>query len=372
MKKLYIAAAIVLVITMAACNNFAPDPLPDEGPRTMEVNGQTFVKLGIGFSDNSRALFDTMAIAATEWYEVAFFDGTNYFRTAWPDGERGYLWVPVDVNYSGNALIFAGTASRTLLATGRITNIDTTATAIGPTDPAIITGTSRLVTFTLTPLTNNIYGATTPGTSNPATSTFRVTSASPAAGTDITGSIGSFPTVTINTHPYPVYRLGNAATIQATYAIGNIPAGLILAGPSKVIPKILTEHGYYQALDVSGVFTNPPAPTGPIPNPAIPSTPFEITLTTGANAGLLRLSIEVPVFALSVTEQVAGNSTTGTSGVILNEFRPRIWYIRGGISNLSLDMGVAAGSDGGAVLLGVGDYQFQDQSIPGYIEITTQ
>ena len=149
MKKLLFAIAALLVMTTASCGNFT------EGASFIATeDGAAWVKLGIGINTNSntagRALYDDMAKIASERLEAAFFDGTNYYRASWPDGERGYIWVPTGVDYAAlpnRAILFAGTENRILLAVGTAYTLDSNGST-----PTTITAAAKLITFELVPL----------------------------------------------------------------------------------------------------------------------------------------------------------------------------------------------------------------------------
>jgi hypothetical protein len=332
-------------------------------------DGRTLVGLNIGFKGIGRSLTDSIALVAAEQYEVAFyFDDTantqanaNVYRTTWADGQRGTLWVETDnagagVDYGAapnGAILFAGYSNGTLLAVGELTAVDGTTSKT-------ITDASRTVTFALTPLHNDIYAAAT----DPSDSTFKITGGAP-----LTSSLTAFETVTIDGWNYPVYELPtNGAAITATYAVENLPAsGIVLAAAPKVIPKLIEVPEYYKAMDVRGSFTgltySGTSPGTSLPAPVTGVTTFNLGLITQSNEGLIKLCFEIPINAWSIDDGYNKNT-------LLTDVKPGRWFIRGGISNTILDMGVSRDSEGGAVLIGVGTYEMPSKS--GWINVDTQ
>jgi hypothetical protein len=117
-------------------------------------------------------------------------------------------------------------------------------------------------------------------------------------------------------------------------------------------------------MDVTGSFDsamNPPAaPTDPAT--PLPSPPWNLTLNTLTNEGLIKICFEIPVYLVS--KDSGFNQFTGTDDV-----KPGTWYIRGGISNTTLDSGKDRDSDGGAVLVGIGDYEVPSEN--GWLNVDT-
>ncbi|MCL2762536.1 MAG: hypothetical protein FWD36_04930 [Treponema sp.] len=359
MKKLSFAVAILLALTMVACNNFVAPTPPEDGPRTMvTADGRTLVALDINIAgSNGRALTENMAIVATEQYEVAFFDGVDVYRTSWVDGQTGRLWVNTPYNYAGfgNAILFAGYRNGTLLAVGTLEKVDGVA-------GTLITAGSRTVTFVLEALENDIFGD-----GDPDDSTFQLVGHDGAAAWDVylSANMGTFEEVTIAGYDYPLFELPNDAEFEATWAVDNLPAtGIVLAAEAKVIPRIMTVPGYHEAFDVRGFFDDLlDTDTGD----DIGVGPFAITLTTASNMGLIRLAFEIPVKAINEAPQVGSANPNAPT---LTTVQPGTWYIRGGIANTTLDMGIDRDSSGGAILLGIGEYEEEDVS--GWITIITE
>jgi len=359
-KTIFLGIAALLTLAVFSCGNFTePGVNVDDGPRVMQTaDGQTLVRLDIGFKGSARALTDNMARVATERYEVAFFNsagtGTVY-RTSWADGERGKLWVatapaPAGIDYaaSGNrAILFAGYSNGTLLAVGALTAVDNTPSTA-------ITDDSRSVTFTLTPLNNAIHSENAATVPAPTASTFKIVTPTGSA----TGGT-AFPTVTISDLIYPVYELPHDTVATATYSItGGLPAnGIVIAATPRVIPKLIQVPGYYSAIDVTGSFA-----VGMTADTTLGTGPFNLSLTTKTNKGLIKICFEIPIYAIS--KDSGWNQLSGAADV-----KPGTWYIRGGISNTTLDSGKDRDSDGGAVLLGIGAYEVPSEN--GWLNIDT-
>jgi hypothetical protein len=211
---------------------------------------------------------------------------------------------------------------------------------------AVLTNTAQ-VTFTLVPLTNDVseipISMTTPTDPIDATaSTFQITGPAGSETSNYTpANYETFPKVKLdsNNKTYPLFKIpaSTATGITATYAVtcANY-AGVIIKETGKLIFGPVTNGPDDYPVTVTGTI----APTsGAVPANGI----FNLTIATpltGILNGLTKLSIEVPVCAIDTT----------------NDF-PSTWYIRGGLSQQSLDEGIAAnnvGSLGGAVLIGVG------------------
>jgi len=162
---------------------------------------------------------------------------------------------------------------------------------------------------------------------------------------------------------YGVFWLpNNTADIVATWSIiGLPPAGIVTAGPAQVIPRIIEIVGFNRALDVTGVFTDADLLLigTTIDGQGDDPTDFEIELSTRTNQGLIKVSFDIPVNAISNESQRISLNTDLVA--------PGTWFIRGGISNTVLDVGAEEDADGGALLLGVGIY-IEDSTI-GWIEV---
>ncbi|MCL2762379.1 MAG: hypothetical protein FWD36_04100 [Treponema sp.] len=302
------------------------------------------VNLSIGFdegshgSQSSRALTDLMALVAVQRFEVVFYyngpngdgAGAETYRAAWARGERGQLWVQAAdyglANTNGNSVIlFAGFSNHTLLAIGQLI-------AVNGKLGAVIDEFSISATFSLVPLNNDIFGE---------------------EYEELAFQIGN-PLITPDTetlygYDYPVFVLPPNATIPAAYAIDfdGIPPeliqGVVTAGPPRVIAGFMEDEPL--GLSVRGAITNIPY-TGAAISAIPPDGVYELELTTNAIPGLLRLSIDIPVYALNTVND------------------PITWRIQGGILNTALDRGRTSESTGGAILVrAIGS---TDEDPPGY------
>jgi len=171
------------------------------------------LSIGVGNDPTSRALTADLAKSLVDYYEVAFKDpgyngttNTKIYRTAWNYAKTGRIAVPAgDYTGAGKAVLFAGRYNdKTLYAVGIITAVDSTS---GTAD---IKPTTTKVTFTLSPLLNDING-------DPATSTFLITGPESAtlggsAGHNYSSTgLSSIPMATFaGGKNYPVFALPEA------------------------------------------------------------------------------------------------------------------------------------------------------------------
>jgi hypothetical protein len=350
-KTIFALIAVLLLVLIAACEDFSPKAStdPDDGLPLYTEDGRRMVHFDILQPVNqNRALTDALAKGGVDYYEVAFKDplydtpvGTHLkiYRAAWDYSKPGRIAVPEgDYFGAGKAVLFAGRYSdRTLLAVGILTKIDGTALTAAA---AQIEPNTNNVTFTLAPLINDIKP-------DPASS-FKITApSSPNYSTSAISAI-NFPKAEIDGIFYPLFRIPrDSEDTTATYDV-TIPsititvsgsptpyptnAGIIIKGPGKLI----SSGFFYQddkGVTVKGVDPDPILPDGN----AITGT-FTLKIdTTGLDAALSRLSIEVPVNAIDIALDA-----------------PATWYIRGGMSQNVLDAGAGINSLGGAILLAVG------------------
>jgi hypothetical protein len=90
--KAYLFIPAILALLLAACDWEVPT---EEEPIRYTKDGRQMVSLSIPTDDEeltdsgdeaSRALTLTLARAGINYYEVVFFDGTDYYRVAGPKG----------------------------------------------------------------------------------------------------------------------------------------------------------------------------------------------------------------------------------------------------------------------------------------------
>ena len=357
MKKAFFAGiAVLFALVIVTCDLFPPAETGDNNNNLVyEENGQPLVSLAIGTPNVNRALTGDLAQAEADYYEVAFYDGTNVYRASWDYTKTGKILVP-PANYGGaaRAILFAGRQlDKTLLAVGIITAIDRDNTGVDATNAMVLEST-KSVTFTLDPLKTDVKS--TSG------STF-----------EITGPVSPdydyttvFPTPTVqntSSEDIPVFLVpAGDSTITATYALDTV--GGVFATGNTYNAGIIVQNadtndpGDGGWLHFAGVSTDqsdfPVLGTGNISNltvsDALPATlNLAIETSTSGTDGFTQFSIAVPVCAISDT------ATTN----------PIIWYVRGGLQNGLSDAGNTANSLGGAVLLGVGTVSTDDITIFG-------
>ena len=360
---------MLLSLTIITCGFNAAENQPnivgytDDGRPIMELT----INAGV-----SRALTDVLARASVDFYEVVFFDGTNYHRATWHRGQAGRLRVPAGAtqyDVATNAVLFAGIYdSKTLLAVGRLSHINGAAVS-GAT--AVIGADTTAVTFTLTSLVTNV-------SATGATSTFQITGPTGLPGGAsawATAGLGTLPTTTDSFgQTIPIFRIpsrneyagyGNTPTVsdgpvQAAFGIDTAAANINAFLPGIIVTDLNVVRTHLHDtnrpdgfVNVTGVINTTAGSLGANPvQSAAPSallTPINLLLTvstTGNQNGLCRIYLDIPVVAISTT-------ASGTT-----------WFIRGGINNHQLDGGAAVNSLGGAILLGIGNYS-------PYITVTT-
>jgi hypothetical protein len=376
MKKMYFAAAAVaLAVLLAGCDAFAE---PEELAKADNSEG---LIISIRNSDgDGRALTTPIAAAGADYYEVIFNNHATptprIVRTSWGNGATGRI-IPADGDYDnslatgkGDAYIFAG-RNGTLLGVGVLVDvINGTAGAAGNTVINMANATG--VVFEITALNTEIGGLKNPlGTPspgpNPANSTFKL----PATGFNPTNHYGSIvldasqsPVLSAPVFVVSVPKLtadeatfditNTAGTSLSTGAVGTLNAKLrsaIIAvstsdpDPDNTLNKVdcsgyLWEKGSAPFAEVKGATTG-------ITADAVLPIPIHLDIIPGMKTGLSKMVIEIPV----VLYQNIQSS---------NFVDPVMWYIRGGINNGTADLGAAFndgdGSLGGAIIIGVGEY----------------
>ena len=326
-------------------------PLNEDEQTRYTPDGRPFVHLTIGTGDTNRALTDTLARAGINYYEVAFYDGTDYYRASWNRGRSGRLYVPT-FNYdsSANAILFAGAHHEndfTLLAIGMITSAD-------GVPGAEITVNTKGVEFTLVPLLSDVKPDTA--------SSFHITAPPIYATASVSGPFPLFPLSSANPERItPLFLIPPGSDdIEASFAIhlpGNISFddyknGLYTAGqgmvenriPSGNPPLLEFPYNVYGELDISII--SPEADKHFSDNFitfAISTVKTDISF--GPDNFYSKIFFEVPVNAIK--------NETSADGI-----QPLTWHIRGGLLNDLYDEGSTLNSLGGAIVLGIGDVDF--------------
>ena len=334
MKKMWLGGfAVLLILAMAGCDGLAFGSIKDGDSVQYTEDGRQMVNLTIN-TGGARALTQALAQAGINYYEVVFYDGTTYYRTAGYKGQTLKLWVPPDTYASDStgkcAVVFAGNdpgnGDNTLLAVGKLSL------------PAngIIDGTTTGVTFTLTALTTDVKAA--PDTS------FVVTNGAPGAG-DPYGTVDYLNT----TAPYFLIDR-NLTSATATYTIGGMSTSAMASGgsgPDMVLGDFVMVKSEGTLASWGLTSTEPTHTLTPV-TPGTPAiapasgaigTAGELTLTfdTPNAVGWGYINIDVPVCALATT------IPNGT-----------LWHIRGGLKNQLADTGSTGNSTGGGIILGIG------------------
>jgi len=92
MKNAIFALFAVLLAMAISCTGSLG---PVKEPAQYTPDGRLLVNLTIGASRTARAMTLDLAKAGADYYEVTFFDGTDYYRTAWDFTKNGRIRVPV-------------------------------------------------------------------------------------------------------------------------------------------------------------------------------------------------------------------------------------------------------------------------------------
>jgi len=361
MKKIvFTLFAALLALSLATCDLFEPDS-----------TGDGMVRLAINVGGANRALTLEQAQDETngvDYYEVVFKSGTKYYEVAWDDTDgSATITIPIAnyANTGNDAILFAGLKSnKTLLGVG---TISTTVGGAGAGSNSNVTAATTGVTFTVTALTNGISNIA-------ASSTFKITGPTAAAGTGYSGynyktddaGIDFAPAIdTTSTGSYPVFRVPGAVS-GTGYTNPNTTAGDIAASYTVTLP-----HSPAVILQAAWTVTAAPitiAPESPVTGPVLCPITAPAAVAIGS---------ALPVSALPVANtctftfkiNVSGVTADGLCGVSINvpvraihesDGTQTIWNIRGGSNNTAADDG---SNNGGAVVLGVGNHNNFTRSI---------
>jgi len=389
-KQLFAIAVLIAAVAMSAifttcADPFAPDLTPE---RTVENDGAlrtvafTVVEAEGGMvtleyvppAKAARALSLPLAKAATDFYEVVFVDETagagsnaKVWRRNFREGQTVRMTVAYGeydngANSAGAhiAYMFAGRFdSKTLLAVGKISKVeykeagkydDGTTNTYNPGDEGafLINGDAKIVTFELEALENDVTG----------------------------GEFGSFKTWDIankavspnpETHPEANWDYVPGASVLAAKINNQVV-------PVFTIPKDVDTHGLINIWIGGGTSTSGEAIIVDDANIVIDSKGFfeqglrapmatvEIDFVhIESQAGGLTIDITMTpqsfvapgglgVFTYSIPVHNYNDNPSENNGA------PAItWFVRGGISNHLYDTGPDNDSQGGKIVLGVGD-----------------
>jgi hypothetical protein len=336
----------------------------------------------------SRALSKDLAVAGHDFFEVAFYTGTQYIRASWELKTNAYISGSalrnIDFDYSyipaslpanhGAAIIFVGKKTdKTLLGVGKMAG---STDKDGNPGTTLITPDTRSVTFAVAALESGVMDPTNSGfTDSNRKSSFytnykAVNPADPLATPSAALTEGTmFP---IGSRNFPRFMLLPGRITRASYSFKtvfgtdfeNYRQGIILAGPAEYMkkqPRYPIPGGGFQGSslrldDKTKITPN----NNTSPNVAFVN-PLTLTFDTRGvdeTSGTEDDTVSGSVFALVFQVPVYPLSQNGDPGK---------WYIRAsydsywldldaGIINTNIDgtNGGSAGS-GGAVLIGMGN-----------------
>jgi hypothetical protein len=317
----FIGIVVLFASAMVSCDFVEKPDVPDNIVGYTE-DGRPLISLTI--ATPGRALTLSQAQTKIDYYEVVFYDNTvtpgKHYRAVWPFTKRGRINIP-PVNYANNAVLFAGRNSdKTLLAVG----------VIAPGSANVSTATVT-IDFNMTALTTDVTA--TPASSFQIMTPGYLTSALTTA---------TFPKERVDGVDYPVYKIPEDDPVDARLTVGGIlPASRIMVaepgGRIWVSGEVTDSRAFVGTPTLSGGTITPAAAA------ALPDGIINITgLTATGGMGFVKMAIEIPVFAISADNDAYGRA-------------PITWYIRGGLQNEYLDLGATANSQGGTILLGVGN-----------------
>jgi hypothetical protein len=320
----FIGIVVLFASAMVSCDFVEKPDVPDNVVGYTD-DGRAIISLAI--ATPGRALTLSQAQTKIDYYEVVFNDnvGTKLYRAVWPYTKRGRINIPTG-NYANNAVLFAGRNSdKTLLAVGIIA-----------TGTANVTAAITTIDFNMTALSTNV--AADPLSSFQIMTPGYLTSSLTTA---------TFPKARVDGVDYPVFRIPENTAIAAQLLVGGIsPDSKIFVANSGgqlwVSGEVTDSPAFVSSPELSGGTITPA--TG---NQLADGLISIAGLTATGGMGFVKMAIEVPVLAISADNDAYGRAAT-------------IWYIRGGLQNEYLDLGSAANSQGGTILLGVGN-------VTGYI-----
>jgi len=328
-KAIFAILTVMLALLVVTCDLAEEAPAAEEG----------WVTIGIAPpSDNARALIDTAAETAANFYEVVFYresDGAlvrysgleSAVFTGTPAAWRVRVPIAVYNNLANKAVMFAGDdTTKTLLGIGTITG-----------NATVSLGTSS-ISFAMKPVECLVDDSTSSSfliTTNTAKTSTQNVTAGTAAGGSYTG---------------PVTLIESGDVFGAKYEFTVPNNSLMVIGPTTSAVTSADAASTGVVIGTAPANVNVDNGTGVTvgieSSPVTASTSSTVTIYFGINTesvaeGLSKLSIKIPVFAYSTD---AGD-TYGTAAATG-------WFLRGGLDETVLDTGTGAG---GAVLLYVAD-----------------
>jgi hypothetical protein len=398
-KPVWWGLLLLFILPVLTCTPFAPggggsdyDPdgitytnvvySPDGKSVTLYLDGPVPVT-----NRQSRAINQNLAVAGHDYFEVAFYTGTQYVRASWElkmdvyisgSALRGINFDSVSATGLGSgqgaAIIFVGKKTdKTLLGVGKLTSTidrDKT-TGVVTTGTTSITTNTESITFTVAPLE---CGVTSPAESNFNQSSFYTDYKTPGTVAAAATEYSMFKITDFGSPPvdrlFPKFALISRGVTRARYNFKTLSGtnfdldykpGIIVAGPAEYMkkqPRYPIPGGGFQyyslRLDDRTLITpenNDPGRVGyTLENPLTFNFDTRgVDQTSGTeddtvSGSAFALVFQVPVYPLSTAAD------------------PGKWYIRASYDSywLDLDAGVinpdgrSAGT-GGAVLMGMGD-----------------
>ena len=330
-------AILAVLIVMASCD-FNNQSKSESNDPIYTDDGKPLVYLTIDTNNVNRALTTDLAQKYTDYYEVAFKDGDNYYRTAWHDGETGRILVPYgDYSLANNVGISTIEKTAIIFAGRYFPNVEPTLLAVGKlhSSTAVITASSTHVTFELEALENDITG-------NP--STFTVED----IGT-IINKITYIKTSIDDQREFPVFAVKRNEINTAIYTITCPNSnGVIIAGSGIFKPRVVLLQGINPGFGgLDGITGSISPDAGAV---SVCGGEFELTINIPDKDGIAAFSLEIPVCALNTSEKFPG-----------------IWHIRGGLRNAESDLGVTGVT--GDIELSMGGQLFLAANAPNYVLI---
>jgi hypothetical protein len=345
-----LTAALLAALLAGGCELFVQRPEQGANTETDDGLGNGVLKISVGGGNSgaSRAMIGDIARNAVNYYEVIFYDGSDYTRIAWYKGQSVRLAVPPG-NYDGDAkkaILLAGTNNAgtngqdyTLLAIGKLTKTSVNSDGTGATNGTTITVATKWVQFTL-------YALEAAPSTAPALSSFKILT--PDASK--TEALVQVPAATMTSGAIvPYFALPkNNSTITAEYEIKLLASELGGAGSPK-LGSFLKFHRNPGTLTTAGVFSD----QGDEGVNLVEGNGTQITNAADSDlaGGKITMQMQTPdrdgLSLLQIDAQVLG---MGGRGIV--------WHIRGGLFNYQLDSITGSSektnSTGGGILLAVG------------------
>jgi len=310
-KAIFFGFAALVMLAVLSCEI---DEQKDRQNGIITLNGPEITR--------GRALDGPIAEAVTNFYEATFqrVSDSKIIRATWDYAQRGRIYIePGDYTL----ILMAGRivmGEKILLGVGQATVIDGGGSV--STDNSLqvtIEASTTDLYFTAYPLMNDINGA--------ADSTFKTEITTFPIGQYIDDGSGN---------SIPVFPINRGATTTAAwkFGLGAFPDAsgdkISAFGPSILVTGTPTIYNF-------AINANPKIDasfTGLTSGTVLTGT-FNMSFTAPNTAGMVQISLNVPVVAIANTD------------------KPVIWNIRGGLNNGELDNGTgSANKSGGAIALG--------------------